>query len=477
MKIELSLIMPELIIASAICLLILVNSFLSSKKHFTGLVIGAITMAVCALISLLFLLDTTNLTIFKDHYKIDHLATGLKLVTYLGGFIIFTGTRTNKDNAKSELILLELFAILGVSILASSNNLLTLYLGLETLTLSMYGLVASKRSSELATESAMKFFVLGAIASAIFLYGVSFVYGLYGTLTFGGFNNPNINESIEMQLALAFIICGIAFKFGAVPFHSWVPDSYQGASTSSALFISTIPKLGAFALIYRLLFQTFISNVEFWSLLILLIGLISLILGNIVAIAQDNLRRLLGYSAIGNIGFILISFSIGTTDGITASLISLIIYIFNTAAAFMIIEIISTENRAIVTLSDIKDLNSSRPWMSLLMLLSMFSMVGIPPLIGFYAKWIVLTELIKADMLIIALIAIIMSVIAAFYYLRIVWYMYFEKNDLPIMQGTSNIFQKISVNIIGLMILIFGLYPSPIIDFCKSIISPFLLID
>lgn len=475
MNIELSLIIPELIIASAICLLILVNSFLSSNKRFTGLVIAAITMGVCALISLLSLLDTTNLIIFKGHYKIDHLATGLKLVTYLSGFIVFTGTRTNKDNAKSELILLELFAILGVSILASSNNLLTLYLGLETLTLSMYGLVASKRSSELATESAMKFFVLGAIASAIFLYGVSFVYGLYGTLTFGGFNNPIINGSIEMQLALAFIICGIAFKFGAVPFHSWVPDSYQGASTSSALFISTIPKLGAFALIYRLLFQTFISNVEFWSLLILFIGLISLILGNIIAIAQDNLRRLLGYSAIGNIGFTLISFSIGTTDGITASLISLIIYILNTAVAFMIIEIISTENRSIVTLSDIKDLNSSRPWMSLLMLLSMFSMVGIPPLIGFYAKWIVLTELIKADMLIIGLIAVIMSVIAAFYYLRIVWYMYFEKNDLPMMQGTSNIFQKISVSIIGLMILIFGLYPSPIIDFCKSIIFPIFI--
>lgn len=475
MNIELSLIIPELIIASAICLLILVNSFLSSNKRFTGLVIAAITMGVCALISLLSLLNTTNLIIFKGHYKIDHLATGLKLVTYLSGFIVFTGTRTNKDNAKSELILLELFAILGVSILASSNNLLTLYLGLETLTLSMYGLVASKRSSELATESAMKFFVLGAIASAIFLYGVSFVYGLYGTLTFGGFNNPIINGSIEMQLALAFIICGIAFKFGAVPFHSWVPDSYQGASTSSALFISTVPKLGAFALIYRLLFQTFISNVEFWSLLILFIGLISLILGNIIAIAQDNLRRLLGYSAIGNIGFTLISFSIGTTDGITASLISLIIYILNTAVAFMIIEIISTENRSIVTLSDIKDLNSSRPWMSLLMLLSMFSMVGIPPLIGFYAKWIVLTELIKADMLIIGLIAVIMSVIAAFYYLRIVWYMYFEKNDLPVMQGTTNILQKTSFSIVGLSILVIGFYPSPIIDFCKFIISPFFI--
>ena len=246
---------------------------------------------------------------------------------------------------------MELFAILGVSILASSNNLLTLYLGLETLTLSMYGLVASKRSSEIATESAMKFFILGAIASAIFLYGVSFIYGLHGTLFFDQFNNETINSSIEMQLALAFIICGIAFKFGAVPFHSWVPDTYQGASTSSALFISTIPKLGAFALIYRLLYEAFIANVEFWSLLILLLGLLSLILGNIIAIAQDNLRRILGYSAVGHIGFILIGLSIGSIDGAIAALAYLVIYILMTATAFMSIEVISTEKRAVVTLT------------------------------------------------------------------------------------------------------------------------------
>jgi len=474
---ELYFILPELIIASSICLLILVNSLIPSKKRYSGLIIGSLTMLTCAFVSFLFLLGPTNSSIFNDHFRIDHLAMGLKFVTYLGSLIIFTGTTTNKDNTKSELILLELFAILGVSILASANNMLTLYMGLETLTLSMYGLVASKRSSEIATEAAMKFFILGAIASAIFLYGVSYIYGLYGTLFFGEFNDVMINNSIEMQLALAFIICGIAFKFGAVPFHSWVPDSYQGASTSSALFISTIPKIGAFALIYRLLFEAFIANVEFWSLLLLLLGLLSLILGNLIAIAQDNLRRLLGYSAIGNIGFILIAFSIGTTEGVIASLVALIIYFLNTAVAFMSLEVISSENRSVVSLSDIKDLNSSHPWISLIILFAMFSMVGIPPLIGFYAKWIVLSELINADMLIIALIGIIISVIAAFYYLRVVWYMYFEKNELPIMQGSSNILQKISLSFIGLIIVILGLYPSPIIDFCRFIISPFLLID
>ena len=477
MNLELTLIMPELIIASAICLLILVNSFLTSEKRYTGLIIGSITMAACALISMVFLIETTNSSIFNNHYRIDPLSTGLKFTTYLISLFIFIATKTNKENTKSELVLLELFAILGVSILASSNNLLTLYLGLETLTLSMYGLVASKRSSEIATESAMKFFILGAIASAIFLYGVSFIYGLHGTLFFDQFNNETINNSIEMQLALAFIICGIAFKFGAVPFHSWVPDTYQGASTSSALFISTIPKLGAFALIYRLLYEAFIANVEFWSLLILLLGLLSLILGNIIAIAQDNLRRILGYSAVGHIGFILIGLSIGSIDGAIAALAYLVIYILMTATAFMSIEVISTEKRAVVTLTDIKDLNSTHPWISLIMLFSMFSMIGIPPFIGFYAKWIILSELINSDMLVIALIGIIVSVIAAYYYLRIVWYMYFEKSELPIMKGSPNIFQKTSISLMGLSILLLGLYPSPIINFCRSIIPPFLLID
>ena len=189
MNAELNLIIPEIILASAICLLILLNSLFSSIKRYSGLIIGTLTMITCGLISLLFLLDMTTSSIFNDHYRIDHLAMGLKFVTYITSLIIFTGTRLNKENANSELILIELFAILGVTILASANNLLTLYLGLETLTLSMYGLVASKRSSETATESAMKFFILGAIATAVFLYGVSFIYGLYGTLTFGKFND------------------------------------------------------------------------------------------------------------------------------------------------------------------------------------------------------------------------------------------------------------------------------------------------
>ena len=473
---DLYFILPELIIASCICLLILINSLAKSLRQYSGVLIGSAAMIACIFSSLM-LFGENPIDIFNSHFKIDRLATGLKLVTFVTALIVMLGTNTDKLNAESEIILIELFAVLGVLILCSANNLLTLYLGLETLTLSMYGLVASKKSSEIATESAMKFFIQGAIASAIFLYGTSLIYGLYQTLSLTIFSNPDINNSIELQLALTFIICGIAFKFGAFPFHSWVPDSYHGSSNSVALFISPVPKIGAFALIYRLLITSFIAVTDFWTILILILGLLSLILGNLIAISQSNLKRMLGYSAIGHMGFILIAISIGSLEGVQASLFYLLVYILMTSVAFMCLEVLSNRNRSIVTLSDIKDLNSSHPWIALIMLFSMFSMVGIPPLIGFYAKWIVLSELINAEMLSVSIIAIIMSVIAAFYYLRVVWYMYFEKTELPVMKKGSTLIQKSTLSVIGAMILLIGLYPSPIIDFCKLIISPFILID
>ena len=469
-------ILPEVTIAIAICVVILVNSLIRSVS--AAFIHSMILFFLSVALFLSFVsLEIPNSNIFNGHYVIDSFGTNLKIIALIASILVHLSSLKSKSNIKNEIFLIQLFATLGVLVLCSAHNLLTVYLGLETLTLSMYGMVASNRNSIEATESAMKFFILGAIASAIFLYGVSIVYGVTGTLSLELIKESNLLDGLEMRIAVAFIACGIIFKFGAFPFHSWVPDTYQGASTSSALFISTIPKLGAFALIYRLLYEAFIANVEFWSLLILLLGLLSLILGNIIAIAQDNLRRILGYSAVGHIGFILIGLSIGSIDGAIAALAYLVIYILMTATAFMSIEVISTEKRAVVTLTDIKDLNSTHPWISLILLFSMFSMIGIPPFIGFYAKWIILSELINSDMLVIALIGIIVSVIAAYYYLRIVWYMYFEKSELPIMKGSPNIFQKTSISLMGLSILLLGLYPSPIINFCRSIIPPFLLID
>ena len=301
-------ILPEITIAFGICTVILVNSL--SKKASIGLIHSLILFfLVLALFFSFVSLEIPDRIIFNGHYMIDSFGTNLKIIALIAAILVHLTSVKSKQNIKNEIFLVQLFATLGVLILCSAHNLLTVYLGLETLTLSMYGIVASNRSSVDATESAMKFFILGAIASAIFLYGISILYGVTGTLSLDSLKELVIISSLEIRIAVAFIACGIIFKFGAFPFHSWVPDSYQGSNTTAAIYISSVPKLGAFALISRLFLDALNAMSEFWSVLILSAGLFSIIIGNLIALMQINLRRMLAYSAIGHIGFVLLSFS------------------------------------------------------------------------------------------------------------------------------------------------------------------------
>ena len=461
---ELRLLAPEIIIASGICVLVLIKSIHSLRsKSLLPVLIGVLTPLV-ALLSIVSTFNNPYEIILNGQVVIDTLGSGLKITAYGLSILIILATNINQLNNKSELILIELFALLGISILCSASNLLVIYLGLETLALSLYGLVASNRKSVKSSEAAMKYFVLGSIASGLFLYGVSLIYGLYGSINILDFNNLSVDTSIELQIAIGFIICGIVFKFGAFPFHSWVPDSYQGSTNSVALFISTLPKIGAFALLYRLLIDSFYSLSSLWSLFLLILGIASLIFGNIVALSQNQIRRLLGYSAIGHIGFILIAISASNQIAIESSLIYLFIYIIMTLATFIALEVLSSDNKSIDTITDLKGLNSSHPWVALMLLFCMFSMIGIPPFIGFYAKWIVLSTLLNSDMIYAAIIAIIITVIAAYYYLRIVWYMYFEKSDIPLMKNTSNLIQKSLLFTIGSSLLLLGLFPEKLIS-------------
>ena len=469
-------ILPEVTIAVAICIVILVNSLLrdASVTLIHSLVLFFLSFALfLSFVSL----ELPDSNIFEGHYVIDAFGTNLKIIALIAAIFVHLTSIKSKQNIKNEIFLIQLFATLGVMILCSAHNLLTVYLGLETLTLSMYGIVASNRNSIEATESAMKFFILGAIASAIFLYGVSILYGVTGTLSLDLIENSKLLDSLEMRIAVAFMACGIIFKFGAFPFHSWVPDSYQGSNTTAAIYISSVPKIGAFALIARLFLDSLNAMSDFWSILILSAGLLSIIIGNLIALVQMNFRRMLAYSAIGHIGFILLSFSIVNTDGISASMTYLIMYLIMTIAAFALIESIASEDHQHIELVDLKGLSTSHPLIAFMLLFCMFSMVGIPPFIGFYAKWIVLSELVNNGMIWFALIGIIMSVIAAYYYLRVVWFMYFENNDQAI--GNNGILnaQSITSIMVSAMLLLIGLYPNPIIQYIHSIISSFLLID
>ena len=469
-------ILPEVTIAVAICIVILVNSLLrnASVTLIHSLVLFFLSFALfLSFVSL----ELPDSNIFDGHYVIDAFGTNLKIIALIAAILVHLGSFKSKQNIKNEIFLIQLFATLGVMILCSAHNLLTVYLGLETLTLSMYGIVASNRNSIEATESAMKFFILGAIASAIFLYGVSILYGVTGTLSLDLIKDSILLDTLEMRIAVAFMACGIIFKFGAFPFHSWVPDSYQGSNTTAAIYISSVPKIGAFALISRLFLDSLNAMSDFWSILILSAGLLSIIIGNLIALVQMNFRRMLAYSAIGHIGFILLSFSIVNTDGISASMTYLIMYLIMTIAAFALIESMASEDHQHIELGDLKGLSKSDPLIAFMLLFCMFSMVGIPPFIGFYAKWIVLSELVNNGMIWFALIGIIMSVIAAYYYLRVVWFMYFENNDQAI--GNNGILnaQSITSIMVSAMLLLIGLYPNPIIQYIRSIISSFLLID
>tara|TARA_Y100001970_G_scaffold138113_1_gene169939 strand:+ start:327 stop:1760 length:1434 start_codon:yes stop_codon:yes gene_type:complete len=469
-------ILPEVTIAIAICIVILVNSLVRNAS--VTLIHSLVLFFLSLSLFLSFVsLELPDSNIFDGHYVIDAFGTNLKIIALIAAILVHLASFKSKQNIKNEIFLIQLFATLGVMILCSAHNLLTVYLGLETLTLSMYGIVASNRNSIEATESAMKFFILGAIASAIFLYGVSILYGVTGTLSLDLIKQSNLLDTLEMKIAVAFMACGIIFKFGAFPFHSWVPDSYQGSNTTAAIYISSVPKIGAFALIARLFLNSLNAMSDFWSILILLAGLLSIIIGNLIALAQMNLRRMLAYSAIGHIGFVLLSFSIVNANGITASMTYLIMYLIMTIAAFALIESIATQDNQHIELSDLKGLSKSHPLVAFMLLFCMFSMVGIPPFIGFYAKWIVLSELVNNGMIWFALIGITMSVIAAYYYLRVVWYMYFENSDQLI--GNKGIIntQSITSITVSITLLLIGLYPNPIIEYTRSIISSFLLID
>jgi len=469
-------IIPELTLATGICLMVLVNALIQNPHKRTSQILAVLTLLV-SIAGALPLLNQNTQVYFNGQFITDPLAIGLKISSYVAVLLVILSTTINKKINQSEVLLIELFATLGISIICSAANLLTIYLGLETLALSLYGLVATNKNSIESTEAAMKFFILGAIASAIFLYGISLVYGIYGTLDINLLNTMIVNNTLELKIAIGFILCGIAFKFGAIPFHSWVPDTYQGAVTPVALFLSTAPKIAAFALFYRLLIDAFSSISETWIIIVYVLGILSLIIGNLIAISQSNFKRLLGYSAIGHIGFIFLGIATGTQEGLESSLFYVLIYVLMTMVAFMVIEILSSEHHELKSLNDLKNLNSSHPWFSLIMLITMCSMIGVPPFAGFYAKWSVLSSLIEANMVYTAIIAILMTVIAAFYYLRVIWFIYFEKTDKGIGQPDSKILQKAIVSFTGITILLIGLYPKPVLDFCRQIISSNLLLD
>jgi NADH-quinone oxidoreductase subunit N len=406
-------------------------------------------------------------------YIADPLASVLKIATFLAGamaLIYSRGYLDRKGLQKGEFHVLVLSALLGILVLASAANLLTVYVGVELLSLSLYALVAFDRDSGVGAEAAIKYFVLGAIASGTLLYGMSLLYGITGTLDLGELSSRlGSGPELGSILAVSFIVVAVAFKFGAVPFHMWVPDVYQGAPTASTLLVATAPKLASFALAFRLLSEGLAPQVESWSQMLAILAVLSVVAGNLVAIAQTSLLRMLAYSAIANVGFILFGFVSGNAIGYGAALFYTLAYVLMTLAAFGVVLMVSREGFEADQLEHYKGLHARDPLLAGVMAAVMFSTAGVPPFVGFWAKLRIIEALLGSGHLALAVVAVVASVIGAFYYLRIVWLMYFEPpGELP---GTvGHIGPRVFLALNALVVLFIGVLPGGLLDLCRQVI-------
>jgi NADH-quinone oxidoreductase subunit N len=378
------------------------------------------------------------------------------------------------DLHKGEYYVLGMFGLLGMMIMISANSMLSMYLGLETLALSQYALVAFDRNNANSSEAAMKYLVLGAIASGALLYGISWVYGVTGTLEFSTMAsniaaNPGMN-GLALWFGLAFLIVGIAFKFGAVPFHMWLPDVYEGARSPVTLYIASAPKIAALALLLRMLVDGLGELHTVWADMIMVLAVLSLLLGNIVAIAQANIKRMLGYSTIAHVGFILIAVFCGTAKGNAAALFYTLTYVVATAGAFGIVILLSRRGYEAENISDFKGLNARSPWSALMMMMIMLSLAGIPPLVGFFGKLNVIDAVLSSGYTGLAILMVLASVVGAYYYLRVIWYMYFDAvEDQAVLQASTDTRVVLSLNAIAVLAL--GLVPGWLWTLCSRVLS------
>jgi NADH-quinone oxidoreductase subunit N len=472
---EFLLLSPELLILSMACLILVVEAFVGSRLTQLSYVLAQLTLLAAALISGN-MLDQAQVVMLGGTFVHDPMAALLKTCIFLvtvGAFAYARSYQTTQGSLRGEFYVLGLFAVLGMQVMVSAHSLLTVYLGLELLSLSLYAMVAFDRDSSPACEAAMKYFVLGALASGMLLYGMSMLYGATGSLDIAEIADAVAaaeDNSIILVFGLCFIVVGLAFKFGAVPFHMWVPDVYHGAPTAVTLFIGSAPKIAAFAMAMRLLTESLGGLVVDWQGMLSILAVLSLAIGNVIAIAQTNMKRMLAYSTISHVGFLLLGILSGTTDGYSASMFYAITYALMAIGGFGVIILLSRAGYEADKLDDFKGLNSRSPWFALMMLILMFSMAGVPPTVGFYAKLAVLQAVIDVDMLWLALVAVFFSIIGAFYYIRVIKLMYFDEpeSDAPLV---ANADLQIAISVNGLAVLALGLFPGGLLALCASVLN------
>lgn len=473
---DFQLILPELVFLAGTFVTLLLGLFAPKHKEQIIYLFAQISI-VAAIVAVWQLYGVADAIAFSGHYRHDGVTSVLQLVILVLGFFLLMYSRDYVKELKIQFLeyyVLALLSMLGMLVLVSAYSFLTLYLGLELLSLPLYALAAMRRERVECAEAGLKYFIMGAIASGMLLYGLSMVYGATGEIQLN-----LVTEAISQMdsgnllivFGLVFISVGVVFKLGGVPFHMWVPDVYHGAPASVTLLISTAPKVAAFGLAVRLFVDALPGFHMQWQHILIVVSLLSMGLGNFVAIAQSNLKRMLAYSSIAHMGYMLLGLLAGTKSGYASAMFYMIVYSIMSLGAFGMLTLLSRAGVDVENIEDFKGLNQRNPWLALMMLLVMFSMAGIPPIVGFFAKVGVLEALINVDLVWLAAVALLFAIVGAYYYIRVVKVMYFDTADDPsplLVAGTDS---RIAISVNGIAVLLLGIFPSVLFDLCHKAFS------
>ena len=463
-------VLPEIVVLAGASIILLADLFLPDARRHVSYWLAQFTLLLAALVTM----QTMNTSVVRAMHNMvvdDLVADYLRLASFVAVSLVLFYSRSYlalRGLFRGEMFVLILFALLGMQVLITANSFLTLYLGLELMSLSLYALVAMQRDERAPAEAAMKYFVLGALASGFLLYGMSMIYGATGTLEIDRVAQAVLADTgnrVLLVFGLVFVVSAIAFKLGAVPYHMWVPDVYQGAPTPITLLIGTAPEFAAFAMILRLLAGALAGAEVDWQGMLVVLSVLSVTLGHVVAIAQTNLKRMLAYSTIANMGYVLMGFLAADVTGYSAAMFYMVAYVLTSLASFGMILLLSRKGFESDQIDDLKGLNARSPWWAFVMLLVMFSLAGMPPTIGFYAKLLVLQAAMKAGFVWLAIVGVLAALVGAFYYLRIVKLMYFdEPMDRSPIEARGDTRMLLSAN--GLALLFFGVLPQPLMGLC-----------
>lgn len=466
---NINFILPEIFISLGIMFLLMVGVF---KKNSSAIVY---TLSIVVLLITLGLIvnfpSNQEMYLFNSSYKIDQLSTFMKIITIISGiFVLISSYKYTKIEKifKIEYSILILCSILGMLVMISSYDLIVFYIGLELQSLSLYVLAAFNQNQTKSSEAGLKYFVLSALSSGLLLYGCSLIYGFSGSTNFYLISENIHSSEYGNVFGIVFILVGLAFKISAVPFHMWTPDVYEGSPTSVTLFFAIVPKVAALTVFIRFLYVPFINLIDQWQMIIVFISLASMILGAVSAIGQKNLKRLIAYSSIGHMGYALAGLAVGTNSGIQSSIIYISIYLIMNLGIFCCLFMMKRNNKFFDNLEDLSGLSKNHPIISLSLLILLFSLAGIPPMAGFFAKFYIFMSVIEQSMYFLAIVGLITTVVSAFYYLKIIKIIYFDPPE-EIYDQDHHFGLKISLTIATLLILFYFVYPSGLINLVSQI--------